>query len=55
MRNLKKGAIIAGIVIVVALIAFVTCTATVETGYTGIVTTGGTALQEPLPADHCHG
>ena len=41
MRNLKKGAIIAGIVIVVALIAFVTCTATVETGYTGIVTTFG--------------
>ena len=50
MRNLKKGAIIAGIVIVVALIAFVTCTATVETGYTGIVTTFGKVEDVTLEA-----
>ena len=50
MRNLKKGAIIAGIVIVVALIAFVTCTATVETGYTGIVTTFGKVENMTLEA-----
>ena len=41
MRKLKKGAIFAGIAIAVVLIVFVTCTATVETGYTGIVTTFG--------------
>ena len=50
MRNLKKSAIIAGIVIVVALIAFVTCTATVETGYTGIVTTFGKVEDVTLEA-----
>ena len=50
MRNLKKGAIIAGIVIVVAVIAFVTCTATVETGYTGIVTTFGKVEDVTLEA-----
>jgi len=40
-KNLKKGAIIAGIIVAVILIVSVTCTATVETGYTGIVTTFG--------------
>ena len=40
-RKLKKNLIIAGVCLVVLLIVFLTCTATVETGYTGIVTTFG--------------
>lgn len=40
-RKTKKGLIIAGIAVVALLIVFLTCTATVETGYTGIVTTFG--------------
>ena len=40
-RKLRKNLIIAGVVLVVLLVAFLTCTATVETGYTGIVTTFG--------------
>jgi len=50
MRNLKKGAIIAGIAIAVVLIVFMTCTATVETGYTGIVTTFGKVEDVTLEA-----
>ena len=40
-RKLRKNLIIAGVCLVVLLIVFLTCTATVETGYTGIVTTFG--------------
>ena len=50
MRNLKKGAIIAGIAVAVVLIVFMTCTATVETGYTGIVTTFGKVEDVTLEA-----
>lgn len=50
MRKLKKGAIFAGIAIAVVLIVFVTCTATVETGYTGIVTTFGKVEDVTLEA-----
>ena len=40
-KKMRRNLIVAGVIVVVALIAFVTCTATVETGYTGIVTTFG--------------
>ena len=50
MRNAKKGLIIAGIAAVVLLVVFVTCTATVETGYTGIVTTFGKVEDVTLEA-----
>jgi regulator of protease activity HflC (stomatin/prohibitin superfamily) len=50
MKNLKKTAIIAGVVVVALLIVFVTCTATVETGYTGIVTTFGKVEDVTLEA-----
>ena len=50
MRNLKKGAIIAGIAVAVVLIVFMSCTATVETGYTGIVTTFGKVEDVTLEA-----
>ncbi len=50
MRNMKKGLIIIGIVAVVVLLVFVTCTATVETGYTGIVTTFGKVEDVTLEA-----
>ena len=40
-RKMRRNLIIAGVVVVALLIAFLTCTATVETGYTGIVTTFG--------------
>ncbi len=41
MRKMKKIGVIAGIAAAVILLVSVTCTATVETGYTGIVTTFG--------------
>ena len=41
MREMKKGLIILIAVIALVLIAGLTCTATVQTGYTGIVTTFG--------------
>jgi len=40
-KKMRRNLIIAGVVVAALLIAFVTCTATVETGYTGIVTTFG--------------
>ena len=50
MRNMKKGAIIGGAVLVVLLLVLLTCTATVETGYTGIVTTFGKVEDVTLEA-----
>ena len=50
MRNMKKGAIIGGAVLVVLLLVLLTCTATVETGYTGIVTTFGKVENRTLEA-----
>ena len=50
MRNMKKGLIIAGIALAVILLVFLTCTATVETGYTGIVTTFGKVEDVTLEA-----
>ena len=38
---MKKGAVIAIVLVVLAVLVATTCTATVETGYTGIVTTFG--------------
>ena len=49
-RKTKKSLIIAGIVVVALLLVFVTCTATVETGYTGIVTTFGKVEDVTLEA-----
>ena len=49
-RKTKKSLIIAGIVVVALLLGFVTCTATVETGYTGIVTTFGKVEDVTLEA-----
>ena len=50
MFKAKKGLIIAGIAVLVVLLVFVTCTATVETGYTGIVTTFGKVEDVTLEA-----
>ena len=50
MRNAKKWLIIAGVAVVLALLVMVTCTATVETGYTGIVTTFGKVEDVTLEA-----
>jgi regulator of protease activity HflC (stomatin/prohibitin superfamily) len=47
---MKKWLIIAGIAVVVVLLVFTTCTATVETGYTGIVTTFGKVEDVTLEA-----
>lgn len=49
-RKLKRNLIIAGVCLVVLLIVFLTCTATVETGYTGIVTTFGKVEDVTLEA-----
>ena len=49
-RKTKKSLIIAGIVVVALLLVFITCTATVETGYTGIVTTFGKVEDVTLEA-----
>ena len=49
-RKMKKNLIITGVVIVVLLVGFLTCTATVETGYTGIVTTFGKVEDVTLEA-----
>ena len=49
-RKTKRTLIITGIVIVVVLLVAVTCTATVETGYTGIVTTFGKVEDVTLEA-----
>ena len=49
-RKLRKNLIIAGVCLVVLLIVFLTCTATVETGYTGIVTTFGKVEDVTLEA-----
>ncbi len=49
-RKTKRTLIITGIVIVVLLLVAVTCTATVETGYTGIVTTFGKVEDVTLEA-----
>ena len=49
-RNMRKGLIFAGIAIVIVLLVFATCTATVETGYTGIVTTFGKVEDVTLEA-----
>ena len=49
-RKMKKILIIAGIAAVALLVVFVTCTATVETGYTGIVTTFGKVEDVTLEA-----
>ena len=50
MFKAKKGLIIGGIAVLVVLLVFVTCTATVETGYTGIVTTFGKVEDVTLEA-----
>ena len=50
MFKAKKGLIIGGIAVLVVLLLFVTCTATVETGYTGIVTTFGRVEDVTLEA-----
>ena len=50
MRNAKKWLIIAGVAVALALLVMVTCTATVETGYTGIVTTFGKVEDVTLEA-----
>ncbi len=50
MRNMKKVLIIAGIALAVILLVITTCTATVETGYTGIVTTFGKVEDVTLEA-----
>ena len=50
MFKAKKGLIIGGIAVLVVLLLFVTCTATVETGYTGIVTTFGKVEDVTLEA-----
>ena len=49
-RKMRRNLIVAGVVVVVLLIAFLTCTATVETGYTGIVTTFGKVEDVTLEA-----
>ena len=46
----KKRIIIAAVALVVLILAFVTCTATVQTGYTGIVTTFGRVEDKTLEA-----
>ena len=50
MFKAKKGLIIGGIAVLIVLLVFVTCTATVETGYTGIVTTFGRVEDVTLEA-----
>ena len=50
MRNMKKRLIIIGVAAVLILLAAATCTATVETGYTGIVTTFGRVEDVTLEA-----
>ena len=50
MRNMKKKLIIVGAAAVLILLAAATCTATVETGYTGIVTTFGRVEDVTLEA-----
>ena len=52
MKNMKtkKGLIIAGVIAAVLLLVLATCTATVETGYTGIVTTFGKVEDVTLEA-----
>ena len=49
-RNMKKWLIIAGVAAALVLLVMVTCTATVETGYTGIVTTFGKVEDVTLEA-----
>ena len=49
-RNMKKWLIIAGVAVALVLLVMVTCTATVETGYTGIVTTFGKVEDVTLEA-----
>ena len=46
----KKGLIIAGVVVLVLLVVATMCTATVQTGYTGIVTTFGKVENMTLEA-----
>ena len=50
MRKMKKGLVIGGAVLAVLLLVLLTCTATVETGYTGIVTTFGKVEDVTLEA-----
>ena len=50
MFKAKKGLIIGGIAVLIVLLVFVTSTATVETGYTGIVTTFGKVEDVTLEA-----
>ena len=50
MFKAKKGLIITGVIAVIVLLLFLTCTATVETGYTGIVTTFGKVEDVTLEA-----
>ena len=50
MKNMKKSVIIIGIAAALVLLVFLTCTATVETGYTGIVTTFGKVEDVTLEA-----
>ncbi len=47
---MKKGLIIAGAAVLLAILVAATCTATVETGYTGIVTTFGRVEDVTLEA-----
>ena len=49
-RTMKKGMIILIAAVVLVLIAALTCTATVQTGYTGIVTTFGRVEDVTLEA-----
>ena len=48
--KMKKGLILIGVLAVVVLLVATTCTATVETGYTGIVTTFGKVEDVTLEA-----
>ena len=46
----KKGLIIAGVVVLALVLIGTLCTATVQTGYTGIVTTFGKVENMPREA-----
>ena len=46
----KKGLIIAGVIVLALLVVATMCTATVQTGYTGIVTTFGKVENMTLEA-----
>ena len=49
-RKTIKGLIIGGVALVALIVLVTSCTATVETGYTGIVTTFGKVENRTLEA-----